>query len=53
MVVVSHEMRFARHAADRVIFIDHGLIVEQGPPSEMFQAPRSERLRTFLAEVMH
>jgi putative ABC transport system ATP-binding protein len=53
MVVVSHEMRFARQAADRVIFIDHGLIVEQGPPSQIFQAPRSERLRTFLAEVMH
>lgn len=53
MVVVSHEMRFARQAADRVVFMDHGSIVEQGPPAALFQSPRSERLRTFLAEVMH
>ena len=53
MVVVSHEMRFARQAADRVIFMDHGVIVEEGPPAELFQAPRSERLQSFLAEVMH
>ena len=53
MVVVSHEMRFARQAADRVIFMDHGLIVEEGPPAELFQAPQSERLQSFLAEVMH
>ena len=53
MVVVSHEMRFARQAADRVIFMDHGVIVEEGPPADLFQAPRSERLQSFLAEVMH
>jgi polar amino acid transport system ATP-binding protein len=52
MVVVSHEMRFARQAADRVVFMDHGAIVEEGTPDAIFQAPRSERLRAFLAEVM-
>jgi putative ABC transport system ATP-binding protein len=49
MLVVSHEMRFARAAADRVIFMDHGAIVEQGPPEAIFGAPTSERLRSFLA----
>jgi polar amino acid transport system ATP-binding protein len=39
MLVVSHEMRFARDAADRVIFMDHGVIVEEGPPQQMFSAP--------------
>jgi len=51
MLVVSHEMRFAREAADRVIFMDHGLIVEQGPPEELFGAPREARTRAFLAEL--
>ena len=40
MLVVSHEMRFARDAADRVIFMDHGLIVEEGPPAQIFGAPK-------------
>ena len=41
MVVVSHEMRFAREAADRVIFMDHGMIVEEGPPrGRIFSAPK-------------
>jgi polar amino acid transport system ATP-binding protein len=53
MVVVSHEMRFARQAADRIVFMDHGVIVEEGVPAEVFQAPRSERLRSFLVELMH
>jgi polar amino acid transport system ATP-binding protein len=52
MVVVTHEMGFARHAADRVIFMDQGLIVEQGTPSEIFDNPQSPRLRSFLAEVL-
>ena len=51
MVVVSHEMRFARDAADRVIFMDKGLIVEQGPPSQIFSAPREPRLKAFLGEI--
>jgi polar amino acid transport system ATP-binding protein len=49
MVVVTHEMGFARDAADRVIFMDAGAIVEQGTPAEVFGAPRHERTRAFLA----
>ena len=49
MVVVSHEMRFAREAADRVIFMDQGAIVEQGTAEEIFGAPKSPRLQAFLA----
>jgi polar amino acid transport system ATP-binding protein len=52
MLVVSHEMNFARDAADRVIFMDQGKIVEQGPPKEIFEAPRNERTRVFLSRVM-
>jgi polar amino acid transport system ATP-binding protein len=51
MLVVSHEMRFARDAADRVIFMDHGVIVEEGPPSQMFSAPGEARTRAFIAEL--
>jgi polar amino acid transport system ATP-binding protein len=51
MLVVSHEMRFARDAADRVIFMDHGVIVEEGPPAQLFAAPREPRTRAFLAEL--
>jgi polar amino acid transport system ATP-binding protein len=51
MLVVSHEMRFARDAADRVIFMDHGAIVEEGAPERIFSAPREPRTRTFLAEL--
>ena len=49
MLVVTHEMGFARAAADRVIFMDAGAIVEQGPPAEVFGAPKHERTRAFLA----
>jgi polar amino acid transport system ATP-binding protein len=48
MVVVTHEMGFAAEVADRVVFLDHGAIVEQGPPREIFRTPRSDRLRSFL-----
>ncbi|MEM7526199.1 MAG: amino acid ABC transporter ATP-binding protein [Pseudomonadota bacterium] len=51
MVVVSHEMRFAREAADRVIFMDGGRIVEEGAPDTLFGAPKAERLQNFLARV--
>jgi polar amino acid transport system ATP-binding protein len=51
MLVVSHEMRFARDAADRVIFMDHGAIVEEGPPQQMFSAPSEARTRAFIAEL--
>lgn len=52
MVVVTHEMGFARQVADRVIFMDGGHIVEQGVPEEIFENPRSPRLRRFLSEVL-
>jgi polar amino acid transport system ATP-binding protein len=48
MVVVTHEMSFAREVADRVVFMDGGVIVEQGPPDEVFGQPKTERVRTFL-----
>jgi polar amino acid transport system ATP-binding protein len=51
MLVVSHEMRFARDAADRVIFMDHGAIVEEGPPQRMFSAPSQARTLAFIAEL--
>ena len=53
MVVVSHEMRFARSAADRVIFMDHGLILEQGPPGKLFNQPEHPRIREFIASIEH
>ncbi len=53
MVVVTHEMDFARDVADRVVFMDHGNIVEQGPPQIVFTAPRSPRTRQFLQSVLN
>ena len=52
MVVVTHEMGFAREVADRVVFMDGGVIVEQGPPSEVFGNPQNERTRNFLNMVL-
>lgn len=52
MVVVTHEMGFAREVADRVIFMDEGYIVEQGTPQEVFGSPREERTRSFLDKVL-
>ncbi len=52
MVIVTHEMGFAREVADRVLFMDGGVIAEQGTPAEIFEAPKSERLRSFLAKVL-
>ena len=49
MIVVTHEMSFARDVSDRVLFMDEGVIAEQGTPREVFDVPRTERLRTFLA----
>jgi len=51
MVVVTHEMAFAREVADRVIFMDDGVIVEQGPPAELFAQPKEARTRDFLRRV--
>ena len=52
MLVVTHEMGFARQVADRVIFMDKGEIVEQAPPSEFFSSPKSERTRMFLGQIL-
>ncbi|HSH47848.1 MAG TPA: amino acid ABC transporter ATP-binding protein [Halomonas sp.] len=52
MLVVTHEMGFARDVADRVIFMEGGRIVEQGPPSQLFNAPRDPRTRGFLRKVL-
>lgn len=51
MIVVSHEMRFAQEAADRVLFMDEGVILEQSPPDELFNNPQHARTREFLARV--
>src|SRR4030088_1900365 len=51
MIVVSHEMGFARNAADRVVFMDDGLIVEQGPPGQIFESPAHERTRAFIGQI--
>jgi len=51
MVVVTHEMGFARDVADRVVVMDQGQIIEQGQPAELFANPQQERTRTFLGMV--
>ena len=51
MLIVTHEMQFAREIADRVLFMEGGRIVEQGPPSELFDAPRDPRTQAFLRRV--
>jgi len=51
MVVVSHEMGFARNAADRVVFMDEGAIVEEGAPAAIFETPRHERTRAFIGQI--
>ncbi|MFO1071920.1 MAG: hypothetical protein U1E17_04300 [Geminicoccaceae bacterium] len=52
MVVVTHEMNFARRVADQVVFMDEGQVVEAGPPEALFGSPRSPRLRRFLSEML-
>lgn len=52
MIVVTHEMGFAKEVADRVLFMDHGVIVEEGTPEEIFENPKSERLRSFLSSML-
>ncbi len=52
MLVVTHEMGFAKHAADRVIFMDEGIFVEEAPPEEMFAHPKHERTREFLRHIL-
>lgn len=52
MIVVTHEMGFAKEVADRVIFLDNGLIVEEGTPVEIFDHPQHERLQSFLGQIL-
>ena len=52
MVIVTHEMGFAREVANRIIFLDEGKIAEEGAPDEIFGSPKSERLKTFLSKVL-
>lgn len=52
MAVVTHEMGFAREVADRIMFIDEGIIMEEGTPDEIFNSPKSPRLRDFLSKVL-
>jgi polar amino acid transport system ATP-binding protein len=52
MVVVTHEMGFAREAADQVVFMDRGVVVESGSPAQLFDHPRTDRLKTFLDQVL-
>jgi polar amino acid transport system ATP-binding protein len=51
MIVVSHEMGFARQVASRVVFLEGGVVVEQGPPAQMFERPAQERTRVFLRKI--
>ena len=53
MIVVSHEMGFARAAANRIVFVDQGQIVEEATPEEFFRNPREERTRLFLSQILH
>ncbi|XYJ10318.1 amino acid ABC transporter ATP-binding protein [Telluria sp. B2] len=53
MMVVTHEMGFARKVADRIVFMDHGRIVEDTPKDAFFTSPKSERAREFLAKIIH
>ena len=52
MIVVTHEMAFARDASDRVLFLHNGQIEEEGPPDQVFGAPKSERCRQFLTKKL-
>ena len=52
MIVVTHEMGFAREVADRVMLIDEGVIVEEGPPAQFFSNPRHERTKLFLSKIL-
>jgi ABC-type polar amino acid transport system ATPase subunit len=53
MLCVTHEMGFARAVANRMIFLDQGQIVEEGPPRQIFEAPQHKRTKQFLAQILH
>jgi ABC-type polar amino acid transport system ATPase subunit len=52
MVVITHEIGFAKEVADRVLFFDGGVIVEEGPPKEFFSNPREDRTKRFLSQIL-
>jgi ABC-type polar amino acid transport system ATPase subunit len=52
MVVITHEIGFAKEVADRVLFFEEGRIVEEGPPKEFFSSPREERTKRFLSQIL-
>jgi polar amino acid transport system ATP-binding protein len=52
MIVVTHEMSFARDVADRVCFVDDGLIVEEGPPAQVLKLPQHDRTKAFLQTIL-
>jgi len=52
MIVVTHEMGFARKAANRVVMMDDGQIIEEGPPEHFFEAPEHERTKQFLSKIL-
>jgi general L-amino acid transport system ATP-binding protein len=53
MLVVTHEMGFAREVCDRLVFFDEGQVVEQGTPEQIFENPQSERTKMFLSQILH
>lgn len=53
MVVVTHEMGFAREVADRLVFMDEGMVVEEGTPDHVFTNPREERTKLLLSKILH
>ena len=52
MIVVTHEMGFAREVGSRILFMDGGIILEQGTPAEIFDSPKNERTKSFLSKVL-
>jgi len=52
MVIVTHEMNFAKEVADRVLFMDEGLVIEEGSPEAIFASPANERTKSFLSKVL-
>ena len=52
MAIVTHEMGFAREVGDRLLFVDEGQIIEQGPPKEVFDNPKEERTKLFFSKIL-
>ena len=52
MIIVTHEMAFAQEVSDRVVFMDEGRILEEGPPEKIFKNPDNERMQTFLGKII-